>query len=121
MKIQGWMIIFVAVMTVLSSANAFYDEALQAGDKVELDILVNNVQNLAGIQFSLNYNQDVLELINKEEGSFFENTYSTNGTLGNGSINDIILLNLNSGANGSGLLYKFYFDLGMQKRVEVQD
>lgn len=104
-----------AVASLNNSSTVDYN----LGDSVRINLSVNNVTNLSGIQVNVSYNPSVLTYTGAEEGSFLnENgivvTYFNSSEIetSSGHVNYIIIFREGEdyGATGSGTLASLYFN-----------
>lgn len=87
------------------------------GDKLKLDVLVSDIQDLMGIQFDINYDPNILAYTDSEEGTFLNQNNAqtifldTIDSTSPGLIKNIALVRVGNGVGGSGLLASIFFDV----------
>ena len=144
---QGWNVLLVAVhtrgngffgfepgteYTVLNAGvgYAFSKTSIHTGDTFTLDILAEDVLDMAGWQFDIAFDPTVLEAVNVSEGNFLKTGGATTFFQG-GSINNAAgkITGLNSarlsaqGVTGTGTLLQVNFKtkLGGETKLELQN
>lgn len=88
---------------------------IKKGDKIKIDIEIESVSDLAGIQLDLVYNPKLFSysgiaegtFLNKVSQTFFLKTIDTSLL---GTIKNIAIARLSGGKSGSGLLASLYFN-----------
>lgn len=99
-----------AILSIKSSS-----ESISIGDEFKLDIEISDAKEIAGVELDITYDSSIFDYIKTEEGSFFSqesNTLflDTIDTSKEGLIKDIIIVRLNGGTSGGGVIASIYFD-----------
>ncbi len=109
---------------------AFSQTPIHTGDTFTLDILAENVFDMAGWQFDIAFDPNTLEAVNVTEGDFLKmggsTTFFQGGSIDNaaGKITGLNAARLSAqGATGTGSLLQVNFKakLGGETRVELQN
>lgn len=92
-------------------------KSLTTGTQLQVDVVVNDVVNISGVQVSVGYNPKVHRFVNVSEGGFLQTqggqTMSFPTLLNTsqpGLVKDIVIVRMNGGATGSGVIASLYFD-----------
>src|SRR3989338_3572191 len=100
--------------TILSLQS--FPQNVTLGSRLKLDIIADDVNDLAGVQIDVNYDPNVLRYNKTVEGNFLNRgsaltlMLDTIDASAPGVIKGIVIVRINGGTSGNGVIASIYFD-----------